>query len=258
MKRNRPAAAFCVLAAATVLGACASTNPDRPESTRAETASGYNVQLGVAYLRQNNLTLAKEKLERALVQNPRDPNVHSAMAMLQERLNDSTAADRSYRTALRLAPKNPDILNNYAVYLCRTGRTDEGVKRLNEVARNRLYRSPEVAYTNAGVCLRGAKRLDEAAASFERALKARPGSAEAAYQIGDLDLQRGRTAEARTRLEQYLNVYPPTADLLWLAARLAREQGDRLAEERFGRRLQRDFPNSEQARLWATLPRTKS
>ena len=34
------------------------------------------------------------------------------------------------------------------------------------VAANKYYRTPEVALTNAGVCLRAAKRLDEAAQKF--------------------------------------------------------------------------------------------
>ena len=36
------------------------------------------------------------------------------------------------------------------------------------VAANKYYRTPEVALTNAGVCLRGAKRLDEAQAEVRR------------------------------------------------------------------------------------------
>ena len=44
----------------------------------------------------------------------------------------------------------------------RTAASDEGVERFAAVAANKYYRTPEVALTNAGVCLRGAKRLDEA------------------------------------------------------------------------------------------------
>jgi len=42
------------------------------------------------------------------------------------------------------------VVNNYAVYLCQNGRTDEGVRRFEEAAHNALYRTPEAAYTNAG------------------------------------------------------------------------------------------------------------
>ena len=36
------------------------------------------------------------------------------------------------------------------------------------VAANKFYPTPEVALTNAGVCLRGAKRLDDARAEVHR------------------------------------------------------------------------------------------
>jgi type IV pilus assembly protein PilF len=142
---------------AALIAACGSAPRAQGAENKADAAK-YNVQLGVEYIRQGNLGLAKEKLERAEKQNPRDPNVHSSLALLHERLGDRKKADAHFKTALRLAPRSPDISNNYAVYLCRTGRHAEGVKRFEDAARNPLYRTPEAAWTNAGVCLRQADR----------------------------------------------------------------------------------------------------
>ena len=99
-----PRAALLPSVALLLLAACTGGPAQRPESTRAETAAAYNLQLGVAYLRQEKLALAREKLDRAVKQNPRDPQIHNARALLAEKLNDPTEADRSYRAALRLAP----------------------------------------------------------------------------------------------------------------------------------------------------------
>jgi len=189
--------------AAIALVACSSTSN---RAQKKSDASQYNMQLGMAYLNQGDLGLAKEKLDRAVAENPGEPNVHSAMAMLQDRLGHPDLADKEFKAALNLGPRNPDVLNNYAVYLCRTGRTDEGVKSFEEAAHNALYRTPEVAYANAGVCLRGAKRDTQAAMSFQRALHVKPNFAEAAYQLSDLELTRGKTTDARTRLDQFLGV----------------------------------------------------
>jgi len=247
------------LAACLALLLCACTSgggaAERKESTRAETAAAYNLQLGVAYLQQDRLALAREKLDRAVKQNPRDPKVHNARALLAEKLNDLEDADKYYRTAVRLAVDDPDISNNYAVFLCRTGRIDEGVKRFVAVAKNRLYRSPEGAYTNAGVCLREAKRFEAASEYFARALAVRPNHAEAAYQLADLDMQRGLLLEARNGVDRYLETFRPTADLLLLAVRIARAQNDRGAEERFARRLRVEFPDSDQMRQLPPLRR---
>ncbi len=96
----------------------------------------------------------KEKLDRALKENPNNPGVHSARAMLYDRLGDAAKADGEFQTALKLAPHDPELSINYAVYLCRIGRTDEGRASLRgSRGINALYRTPEAAYTNAGVCL---------------------------------------------------------------------------------------------------------
>lgn len=244
-----------LVAGLALLTGCTAGPAQRPESTRAQTAAAYNLQLGAAYLQQDRLALAREKLDRALKQNPRDPQVHNARALLAEKLNDLGDADRHYRSALRLAPEDPDISNNYAVFLCRTGRTDEGVKRFATVARNKLYRAPEAAWTNAGVCLRSAKRPDEAAEHFARALAVRPNHAEAMYQLADLDLERGMLVEARAGLDRFLEAFRPTPDLLLLGVRIARAQNDRSAEERYARRLRVEFPDSDQMRQLPALRR---
>jgi type IV pilus assembly protein PilF len=216
-------------------------------------AAGYNVQLGLGYMQENNLQLAKEKLERAQSEAPHDPKVHSAEGMLYERLGDPKHADEEYRTALRYGPRDPDIANNYAVFLCKEGRTDEGVKYFQDAAKNPFYRTPEVAYTNAGVCLRNAHRDDDAKQSLQHALALRPNSGEAAYQLADLEFERGHLNEARAALTHYTDSFDATPDLLLLGVRIARAQGDRISAERYTRSLHMDFPNSEQTRALSDL-----
>jgi len=232
-----------------LLAACAT--PQHPNKVR--DAAAYNVQLGMEYLHQGDVALAKDKLDRALAEAPNSADVHSARAMLFERMHDTDKADAEFRTSLRLAPHDPDVVNNYAVYLCQTGRTDEGVRRFEEAAHNALYRTPEAAYTNAGVCLRAAKRDDEARANFGRALQSRPNFAEAAYQLTELEFQHGELAPARAGIDAFIGSYDATADLLLLGVRVARAQGDKIGAQRYARRLQLDFPGSDQARALAEL-----
>jgi type IV pilus assembly protein PilF len=105
-----------------------------------------------------------------------------------------------------------------------------------------------MAFTNAGVCLRKAKRLDEAANSFQRALVIRANNPEAAFQAADLEFDRGDAAKARALVDKYLGTYDATPDLLLLGVHIARSQGDRIAEDKFTRRLRVEFPNSQQFR----------
>jgi type IV pilus assembly protein PilF len=129
------------------------------------------------------------------------------------------------------------------------------VRRFEEAAHNALYRTPEAAYTNAGVCLHSAKRDEEAARSFKQALGIRPNFAEAAYQLSDLEFRGGKLNDARAQVDSYIGAFAATPDLLLLGVRIARAQGDRLAAERYARKLRLDFSGSDQARALADLDR---
>ena len=242
-------------AAAAILAGCVTRSSAPLHIANQREAAADNTQLGIQYMNQGDLNLAKMKLDRALDEDPSNPNVHSARAMLFERMGQAAKADEEFRTALKLAPHDPEVINNYAVYLCQNGRTDEGVRRFLEAAHNALYRTPQAAFTNAGVCLRAAKRDDEARVDFSAALQARPNYAEAAFQLATLDFDHGQLAAARTRIDGYINTYSATPDLLLLGVRVARAQGDALAAQRYGRRLQLDYPESDQARALAALGR---
>jgi type IV pilus assembly protein PilF len=218
-------------------------------------AAIYNTELGIAYMRRGDLAVAQTKLDRALQENPDDPDVHSARALLFARLGDPKQADREFRNALRLAPKNPDFQNNYAVYLCSVGRVDEGVQSFLRAARNPLYVTPELAYDNAGVCLRSAHRDVEAEQMFTDALTIRPNFSQALWQLADLAFSQGKLTQARKEIDTFLASNQATPDLLLLAVKVTRAQGDRLDAELYARRLQLDFPDSAQAHSLADLGR---
>ena len=212
------------------------------------TASKANIQLGTAYLQQGKFALAKEKLDKALGQNPKDPDVHTSLGLLYDRTGEVKLADRHFREALRLAPDRPDLSNNYAIYLCKNGRADEGVERFSAVAANKYYRTPEVALTNAGVCLRDANKNDEAQKTFAAAIKARPNYSEATVQLAALHLERAQLPEARKVVDTYINAFRPNPDVLFAAVSVARASKDKLAEEKYSRTLRMEFPDSAQAR----------
>jgi type IV pilus assembly protein PilF len=248
-----PVRSALVLGLAVIAVAVTGCASHRRAEKHKDDASDYNTQLGIAYMRQGDIPLAKEKLDRALKENPDNPKVHSARAMLFDRMSLTAEADSEYQTALHLAPNDPDVSNNYAVYLCQIGRPDDGVRRFEAVARNALYRTPWVAYTNAGVCLRRAKRDPDAAKNFKQALQLRPNFSEAAYQLADLQFGSGNVADARAVIDTYLGAFEETPDLLLLGVRIAHAQNDRVGVLLYSRKLRLDFPSSAQAKALADL-----
>lgn len=239
----------CLTALVMLLGGCVTTKTPHLSRGNAEAdAAADNVALAMAYMQQNNLQRAKEKLDRAMKENPTNPNVHSVYALFYERINDQKKAENEFHEAIRLAPEDPGQVNFYGVYLCRQHRVDEGVTKMMQVASNPLYQTPEAAYDNVGVCLLTVHRDEEAESAFKRALAVRPDFAEAAYQLADLQLQHGRALEARQQVEKFLGQFNPTPELLMLALQASRTLGDARSVAQYAKILRADFPNSEQAR----------
>jgi type IV pilus assembly protein PilF len=249
MRRGSGVPPLFGLLCAVLLAAC--SNPQLVRDRHQ--AAIYNTELGIAYLQRGELAVAKRKLDRALKENPNDANVHSARALLYERMGESARADREYRAALRLSPHDPDYQNDYAVYLCNVGRTAEGVRYFLEAARNPLYLTPAAAYDNAGVCLRVAHQYVRAQQMFEAALAVSPGFEQAAWQLADLQYKQGHFKQARKLIKKFLATNSETPDLLLLAVKVARAEGDALDAQLYARRLQLDFPDSAQAHALASL-----
>jgi type IV pilus assembly protein PilF len=176
-------------------------------------------------------------------------DVQLTAGLVYERLNEAAKAERAYTAAARLGKADPNIQNNYAGYLCRNGKTAAGEKLFNEVARNPAYQTPEVALVNAGVCVESAGDALDAQRYFTKALAIRPNTPEAILQLGNLAMDSGDAGEALGYAQRYLAANPPTAEVLWLGFRAQRKLGDNSAAAVFARRVQTEFPNSEQAQL---------
>jgi type IV pilus assembly protein PilF len=246
MRRSgRVAVTVAILGAS--LGACMHSGL-APGKT-GEQAAAINVQLAIEYMKIGKLAASRETIERALKQDSDNANVQFTAALVYERLNEMSKAEYAYSTAARLGRQDPNIQNNYAGFLCRTGKAAAGEKLFNEVARNPVYQTPEVALVNAGVCVGSNGDVVDADRYFNRALAIRPNMPEALLQLGDLAIARGDGARALDYVQRYLAVNPPTSEVLWLGFRAQRKLGDATAAAGFARRVQTEFPNSEQALL---------
>ena len=72
---------------------------------------------------------------------------------------------------------------------------------------------------------------------------------EAMLQLGNVAFDRGDAAQALEIVQRYLAVNPPTPEVLWLGFRAQRKLGDTAAAAGYARRVQTEFPNSEQAQM---------
>jgi type IV pilus assembly protein PilF len=229
--------------AASLAGCVSNDHVTKPQPER---AAELNLELGIDHLRKGNLEQAKEKIERSLDQNSRSGRAHAIAAMLYDQLGDTAKADSHFQRAVSLDAENPEIKNNYAAYLCQKGRFERGEKAALEAAANRLYKTPEVAYLNAGNCARGAGDLKRAEESYRHALGVKPRFGEALLQMADIEYRQTEYLSARAFLERYLAVGRTSPATLWLGVRIERGLGNATQAQHYARRLKSEYPSAAQ------------
>ena len=229
-----------------------STRPTSASPPSASDAAQYNLQLGISYLRQNNLQAAREKLERAIEQDPDLATAYAALGVVFERLEDPAGAERLYRRAVDLDPADPDNLNALAVFTCsRKQKPEEALKLFDRAIAIPLSvkaANRPMLYTNAGTCAKGLD-LARSEAYLRQALAEDPQFADALLQLAEVMLERGNALQARGFLERYLARGKPTPAALWVGVRIEQSLNDAGAARKYGDQLRKDFPDSAETRL---------
>lgn len=229
------------------LAGCVTASPYPNAPADLDEAARINTQLGIDYMRKGDTERALTKLKRALEQDPDLALAHSSIAFAYQSQGEGAAADRHYRRAIELEPGNPDTHNNYGVFLCGQSRYDAGIAAFERALRVTGYRTPEVAFTNAGVCARKAGMDPRAEQYFRAALRENSAFASALAQIALLSYEQGEYLRARGFLQRYAQSAKHSPETLWLGVRTERALGDNDAARRYAQRLQQTFPESEEA-----------
>ncbi|MBX3702978.1 MAG: type IV pilus biogenesis/stability protein PilW [Steroidobacteraceae bacterium] len=211
-------------------------------------AGRINARLAMEYLKREQLLVAREKVEKALLQNPRDVTVQLAAGLVYERLLEKKRAEQHFRLALRADADSPEAQNALGAFFCRNRQHEKGVEMFTKAARNPVYRTPEVAYTNAGVCARSAGRLERAEQYLRQALALSNSYPETHLQLAGVAHERGNHLQARAFIDRYLAVAPASPDVLLLGYQIESAMNDSAAAAAYAQRLRREFPESAQLR----------
>ncbi len=218
-------------------------------------AARINARLAMEYMKRDQLSVARDKVEKALALNPRDLTVQLAAGLVYERLLDTKRAEKHFRRALRTDADSPEAQNALGAFLCRNKEFAKGEAMFLKAAGNPLYRTPEVAYTNAGVCARSAKAPERAEKYLRQALSVRSVYPETFLQLAGVLHDRGNHLQARAFIDRFLAVAPATPDVLLLGHQIEIALNDRAAATLFGERLRKEFPESVQLRVLDDIER---
>lgn len=218
---------------------------DTEERRRAQ----IRLELASGFYQQGNYNQALEELRTALSTDPSYAQAYGLLGLVYLDLRERERAEESFQRALRLAPDDSEILNNYGWFLCQTGRPRESIAQFQASVKNPLYATPARPLHNAGICSMRAGDEAGAEAYFVRAFQLDPRNPVSMYHLGEIYLKRNDLERARFHSQRLLSSYPPSAETLWLAIRVERKVGERDGVASLSSQLRRQFPASREANL---------
>src|SRR4051812_40341294 len=202
----------------------------------------------VTAMQRGDFTTAERELRRQIAARPDDTLALSLLGATLDRANRIAEAESYHDRAIALAPRSPDVLNNYAAHLWIAGKPDESRQAYLRVvaidpdhyAANQQLARIAVTKRNGPEALRYLDRLPaddsqllqlrfealslagdyaRAEALFEAALKNDPANFALLYNLGSIANYAGHYDRAREALEAALRLHPQNVDVLLALAR---------------------------------------
>ena len=243
------------LVAAQALAGCVTTTDgvverDLPTD---EDAAVSHYTLGAQYYKNGNYDLARDRLRQSLEFDPDRALTWTTLALTYEALGNQSLAEEAYSSAVRVAPRDYDVLNTYAVYLCRQARQDEASRYFDRAIKAPNNEYAEITLTNAGVCMTQKPDVAAAEAYFREALQRNTNYAEALLQMCLLKYQQEDFLSSRAFLQRYLANNDASAAVLGLGWEIESRLGDKRARDEYFSQMQDEFPDAPETRRIASL-----
>ena len=228
---------------------CASTgNKSETKVQKADINALVNNSLVYAQNGQQNL--AENTIIKALEIDVNNVDANNIAGLIYGNAGENRVAVEYFEKALRLAPTDSSTLNNYGNFLCNTGETKQAEQKFLQAATNPKNPNPEIAYTNAGLCMLRVPDIPSAEEYFKTALDFQPNNSIVLYQLAKIYFNQGRGRIALENLRAYATFAKHTPKTLKLGVEIGRLIGDKEIEVSYFNLLQNEYPSSEEYQ-WA-------
>jgi type IV pilus assembly protein PilF len=215
---------YCILSLCLCLIGCVTTSTNGssndPSADKKMVAVDANLQLGMQYLQDGNVEIAKQKLLLALQLAPDYPPCWYIMAYYLEVTGNTQKANDYYLHAIHLDPKSGDSQNNYGTFLCHSGKAKESIPYFLAATQDSAYIETSAAYENAGLCALKIPDMNLAKNYFNKAVTTDPNRDRSLVELATINYQQGHYALAKQQVKSVQLLHKSSPELMALEMQL--------------------------------------
>jgi type IV pilus assembly protein PilF len=211
-----------------------------------EKAASTRLSLGLRYLAQSDYEKAKFNLDKAFTHLPNNENVLRGFAWYYEKVSETKLAERYYKKAMAVNAKNPALLNQYGVFLCRNDQLKKSIEMFDASAKILSNKDVGGTYENAATCSLIAGDTVKAEVMYRKALNHNPSQRDSLLGMATIEFGKDRFQRSRSYLSRYEKIAEHTPRSLWLALRTESKLGNMNAVASYGIKLEQLYPDSQQ------------
>jgi type IV pilus assembly protein PilF len=204
------------------------------------------LELAVGYFEQGQTTVALDELKQALNADPNFAEAFNLRGLVYMRLNDPRLSEESFRRALMLNPRDPNVSHNYGWLLCQQARYTESIQMFGQAISNPTYGGRSKTWLTQGLCQVRAGLLGDAEFSLLKSYELDAGNPLTAYNLSSLLFQRGQFQRAQFYIRRLNNTELANAESYWLGIKVERRLDNNEAMQQIAVQLKKRFPQSRE------------
>lgn len=216
------------------------------DESEARKRARLRVELASGYFEQGQTTVALDEIKQALNADPAYAPAFNLRGLAYLRLSEFRLAEDSFRTALRINPRDAGVAHNLGWMLCQQSKFAEAMGLFGQALANPIYPGQAKTLMAQGICQARAGQVLEAESSLSRSFELDAANPVTAFNLAKLLAQRGDLPKAQFHLRRLNNSDLANAETLWQGIKVERRLGNAVAERQLGDQLKRRYPQSKE------------
>jgi type IV pilus assembly protein PilF len=234
------------------LSACVTTsNSSLTDNADPKVAVERYVQLGLEYIKRNELHRARKHLNRAIEINPNDASANSALGLVYHQEGEYEQAEKLFLVAIESGQNYTRGRSYYGAFLYSAERHQEALDQFLIAANDTEYEGRSQIFSNIALCYLKLDMKQEAIDAYTKTLRLDRTNGRALSGITELLIQIENFDQAKNYYNRLVRLIGDqgmqhSAQSLWLGMRIARHLGSTQQEQTLAGLLNEMYPDSDE------------